>query len=393
MAIILEFDKKIGNKGMNVPLKLQQDSSTLLNALDNAGVPKQNLKNLKSLAATKTYNKKKPGSKNDKKQTGTNYISADVAKKRKQRWPKNKVLAAAQGGKEALDFYTKVVQMAGRQQEVSPVEPPKPTIQKASKPEIPKAKEIPMPNGKIKLAASVAPRKVMKESEDDWHPYYDAIPTTYEILVDFLTSNEPKQHWDLIEPKPYQKALQEFMQYGQFVRFPTDYIYDWMSIIMTNTGQLRTNGEWLGKEMYFPTDDLIEAAEKYPDKFKDAIAKYGKINDDNGYDILDYIGFYDWMELPDGSIGGSDYGTPKLEKVISEYREGMPPEKVIVIINKALDIVHCQGDLSSAFIKGGRITLSRISRGLQIEEGKKNKKIYITEEQVLKIKDYGKKSN
>jgi hypothetical protein len=165
MAIILEFDKKVGNKGMNVPLKLQQDSSTLLNALDNAGVPKQNLKNLKSLAATKTYNKKKPGSKNDKKQTGTNYITADVAKKRKQRWPKNKVLAAAQGGKEALDFYTKVVQMANRQQEVSPVEPPKPTAQKASKPEIPKAKEIPMPNGKIKLAASVEPKKVMSEGK------------------------------------------------------------------------------------------------------------------------------------------------------------------------------------------------------------------------------------
>jgi hypothetical protein len=165
MAIILEFDKKVGNKGMNVPLKLQQDSSTLLNALDNAGVPKQNLKNLKSLAATKTYNKKSAGSKNDKKQTGTNYITADVAKKRKQRWPKNKVLAAAQGGTEAFNFYTKVVQMANRKQEVSPVEPPKPTDNSVSKPEIPKAKEISMPKGKIKLAASVESRKVMDEAK------------------------------------------------------------------------------------------------------------------------------------------------------------------------------------------------------------------------------------
>ena len=128
MAIILEFDKKVGNKGMNVPLKLQQDSSTLLKA-------------------------------------GTNYITADVAKKRKQRWPDNPTMAKLQGGKKALDFYTKVVQMASRQQEVSPVEPPKPTAQKASKPEIPKAKEIPMPNGKIKLAASVEPKKVMSEGK------------------------------------------------------------------------------------------------------------------------------------------------------------------------------------------------------------------------------------
>lgn len=165
MAIILEFDKKVGNKGMNVPLKLQQDSSTLLNALDNAGIPKQNLKNLRSLATTKTYNKKKPGSKNDKEQAGTNYITADVAKKRKQRWPDNPTMAKLQGGKEALDFYTKVVQMASRQQEVSPVEPPKPTDNSVSKPEIPKPKEIPMSNGKIKLTSSVDSKKVMDESK------------------------------------------------------------------------------------------------------------------------------------------------------------------------------------------------------------------------------------
>ena len=165
MAIILEFDKKIGNKGMRVPLDKQKEFKASIDALDNTNVPKKFTKNLRSLAATKTYNKKKPGSKNGEKQVGTNYITADVAKKRKQRWPSDPVKAKLQGGADALNFYDKVVQMANRQQKVSPVEPPKPTVQKASKPEIPKAKEISMPNGKIKLAASVAPKKVMDEAK------------------------------------------------------------------------------------------------------------------------------------------------------------------------------------------------------------------------------------
>ena len=167
MAIILEFDKKVGNKGMNVPLNLQRKADALVHALKDNGVSDGNIsKDLKSLAATKTYNKKKPGSKNGKKLTGTNYITYDVAKKRRDRRDvNNPEKTELQGGNDAFEFYDKIIQMGNRQQEVSPVEPPKPTVQKASKPEIPKAKEISMPNGKIKLAASVEPKKVMDEAK------------------------------------------------------------------------------------------------------------------------------------------------------------------------------------------------------------------------------------
>ena len=73
------------------------------------------------------------------------------------------------------------------------------------------------------------------------------------------------------------------------------------------------------------------------------------------------MGLYDWMKLPDGSDAWSDYGLEPIYKQLKEYDSSMPPEKVIVLINKVLDVYHQRGDLASAFIEGGRSTLSQIS--------------------------------
>ena len=67
-------------------------------------------------------------------------------------------------------------------------------------------------------------------------------------------------------------------------------------------------------------------------------------------------------------------------KIIREYDENLPPEKVLVLVNKALDIVHSRGDLSSIFITGGRSSLNRIA------EERKIKKIYIPENKIMKLK-------
>jgi hypothetical protein len=79
--------------------------------------------------------------------------------------------------------------------------------------------------------------------------------------------------------------------------------------------------------------------------------------------LLGYIGFYDWLVFPDGSAAVSDYGLKPLYKVLQEYNENSTPEQTLVIINKALDITHPRGDLSSIFIQGGKNTLTKISSG------------------------------
>lgn len=100
--------------------------------------------------------------------------------------------------------------------------------------------------------------------------------------------------------------------------------------------------------------------------------------------FLDNIGLYDWMVLPDGSDAVSDFGLEPLFRIIKDYKANSTPEETLVIINRALDVYHCRGDLSSAFIIGGRKSLSQIS-----ENNHQAKKIYITEEQLKKF-IYGK---
>jgi hypothetical protein len=88
-----------------------------------------------------------------------------------------------------------------------------------------------------------------------------------------------------------------------------------------------------------------------------------------------------WMVFPDGSDAFSDYGIGPINKLISQYHEGMSPEDTLVLINKILDVAHCRGDLASAFIQGGRKSLSQVSNG--IVEG--TKKIRITEQQFKRL--------
>lgn len=96
--------------------------------------------------------------------------------------------------------------------------------------------------------------------------------------------------------------------------------------------------------------------------------------------FLDEIGLYDWCSLPDGSVGATDFALPKLFKILEQYNSNTSPEDTLVLINKALDVYHQQGDISSIFIVGGSKTLSQIS-----ESAKRKKTIYLTENQILRL--------
>lgn len=104
------------------------------------------------------------------------------------------------------------------------------------------------------------------------------------------------------------------------------------------------------------------------------------------FEILYQIGITeDWMQMPDGSDAISDFGIDPLLKIFTEYDDDLPPEKVLVLVNKALDVYHQRGDMASIFVQGGSRALSRIA-----ENTKKNKrKVYMTEGQIVNLK-YGK---
>lgn len=117
-----------------------------------------------------------------------------------------------------------------------------------------------------------------------------------------------------------------------------------------------------------------ELAERYN---KSAINNYGIQTDNIGVNVddcviyrekdmitvLDDIGLYDWMKMPDGSYAWSDYGLSPIYELLNKYNDSLSPEEILVLINKILDVYHQRGDLSSIFIQGGRETLSKISNG------------------------------
>ena len=106
------------------------------------------------------------------------------------------------------------------------------------------------------------------------------------------------------------------------------------------------------------------------------------------FKLLEILGLYDWMEMPDGSSAWSDYGIRPLEEIFTEYDSDLPPEKVIVLVNKALDVYHQRGDMSSIFIQGGTSSLDAISNGAMVGESvsiRKRRKVHITEGQLMDL--------
>lgn len=57
-------------------------------------------------------------------------------------------------------------------------------------------------------------------------------------------SGKPQPWAPLINPHTYQKALEEYTRYGQFVRFPEDLPYKMLSTIMRNAAILEANTLW-----------------------------------------------------------------------------------------------------------------------------------------------------
>lgn len=86
------------------------------------------------------------------------------------------------------------------------------------------------------------------------------------------------------------------------------------------------------------------------------------------YRLLDMVGLYDWMQMPDGSDAWSDFGLRPLFEILSEYDDNKTPEETLVIINKALDVTHQRGDMPSIFIEGGSRTLSQITHSTYLTE-------------------------
>jgi hypothetical protein len=198
---------------------------------------------------------------------------------------------------------------------------------------------------------------MIEHYEDYYLEYEDLFREILQLMVN--RSDEPIR-LRKINPSMYQKALDDFMKFGEITHYPTKYIHQWKNIIIQNYMYLDVITMFFGHTSYFDTDtfnDIVlntdETGESVPD-WSDAM----EYIEENGYDkVLDNI-------LPRWSNGLdliSDYGLEPLRKIVRELIETKDHNKILVLINKALDVSHQRSDLSELFIQGGAKTLDRIS--------------------------------
>lgn len=430
MALIFEDESKtIGKKQFIVPdkvvgkLKLNRD--LFGNAKKSKGYKRINA------IIDDDYNKR--SNKKDKIHNGKKTISGSELKKLNQEKDSGQISNSPTDINNVLTgplFPWAKDQLRAARTAVEKVKavPPVPKLEKH--PEKPEDVNKPLKMGN----ASV---KITENIEYFYDEYLSEYGATY-VFDSFLSHPEGRQNWGtLINPDMYSKALAEFTKYGKLVHFPEKYIYQWLGIIMKNTSILMANTEICGHDMSFPYDEFEEFINKYYNDGREIIVKYNKpviielsenevlqkcekytdefsniedlINEYNSEHNREYntnkiyfnsekgkyfwkieifefeyeIGLTgEWMSMPDGSDAISDYGIEPIVKILAEYEEGMPAEKVLVIVNKALDIWHCRGDLSSIFVQGGISALDKIA-----EELKRNKKIMVNENQLLVLKN------
>lgn len=221
----------------------------------------------------------------------------------------------------------------------------------------------------ISESVNEAINNILLERKRTWT--HDDEPLAWEFYEDYGPSyvfwqfkKNPNQNnmWGpLINPNEYAKALDEFVQYGKLVRFPTQRVYQWIGLCMKNIALLNACTSIYGHNEGWPIYDFIEVFfDDDEDLWQECCEENGLEPDD--YDeYLDNIGFTDWCDNGTDTLACSDFGLQPLMKLANSYKEDMSPEQVLVLINRIIDVTHANGDLSSLFIKGGKYACDKIS--------------------------------
>ena len=201
---------------------------------------------------------------------------------------------------------------------------------------------------------------------------------TREIFMMINDSKEVK--FRLIPKNQYHRALQEFVRYREFMRFPEAKIFQWKDLILTNIVKLDVLTAIGGHSQHFPFDEFYDEFDynhNTQEERDGEFSQWGRQKyEETGNEIyireFDYSSAYEFLDevkkmddyLPLFSNGGwvlSDFGLEPLQKLGGEMADSNSAAELIVLINKVLDVSHQRSDLAELFIEGGSTTLDYIS--------------------------------
>lgn len=209
---------------------------------------------------------------------------------------------------------------------------------------------------------------LLTENKDDFYEILSNM--SYDIFQSI--QNKEKINFRQIPPLQYTRALQEFIKYGELYRFPPRIIYKWKSLIINNILLLNSLTEINGHTSSFPSDEFLDVFDENDGEFSVWLNKYNQENPDDPYTKYDYYAAADFLDekydidkyLPlfsNGHFVLSDYGLAPLMKLGYTLSDEDNVNKILVLINKILDITHPRSDLAELFIVGGSNTLDKIS--------------------------------
>ena len=176
--------------------------------------------------------------------------------------------------------------------------------------------------------------------------YHEAYDEVYrEVIFDALASRKTnRQQWKLISAARLIKVWNDYVKMN-FVR-DVEFIQSCEELLLRNTIQLRINTSCMGHMQCCGIKEAVEDFElnKYQArKLRQRFVEGTYTEDKNGAYML------------------SDYGLPKLEKLLLQIMQQDSAEQKLLLIDQFLNVVYCRSDLAALFIEGGSKTLTKLS--------------------------------
>ena len=219
--------------------------------------------------------------------------------------------------------------------------------------------------------------KLLIESIDGPDDYFEMLSSAeYEILSDIKDGKTTS--YNRINPSEYHQALKQLVKFGDVTmsKFPTKKIFVWKRIMMENTAMLNAYNALNGHSENGVTEEFHMLFNGNNETQEDRGGEYDQWLINNGEDPRKHE--YDWNSMfefldevynvneviPKWSNGHdliSDYGLKPLEELVHHLSSQQDPNKILVDINKMLDITHPRSDIAELFIVGGSASLDFIA--------------------------------
>jgi len=205
-------------------------------------------------------------------------------------------------------------------------------------------------------------KKISEEDDVDWNAYEMLDEARHSVMSEFLSVIEreqpseekplqARQPWEEVSFSVLQRQWEEYMKHG-FVKPNYAKTIDGIERIFTiNTFKVRANTELAGHSAEDPVYIWKEFLEG---------TKYDNENIDKFIEYLDYW-FGDYITEPHGQLRISDYGLPKLEKLVFDIRKVHDVSKKLPILDRMLNVVHQRSDIANWFVEGGTSSLNKLS--------------------------------